>query len=160
MTQPTAATKQEAKIEAALQMVDTTYFLLIDDEYEKKAAKEYLRQMYPGTAARIVNELRLDRLTDKHHVIALVRGNERSPALALVANHNGIRELRATPVAELMREVVESKPVRCADYWQPAREGNEGEVALGGFLEDLGKKAAPAALKYYPQQGLLKLGFA
>jgi hypothetical protein len=157
MTQPSAAAKQP---ESPLQMAETTYFVMIDDEYEKKAAKEYLRQMYPNTEARVVHELRLDRLTNKHHVIALFRGNERTAALALVANMNGIRELRPTPVAELMKEVHESRPVRCADYWQPASEGNEGEVALGGFLEDLGKKCSPAALKYYPKQGILKLGFA
>lgn len=159
MTQAAVAEKSDPKQQLIPQMVDTSYFIIQEDEYEKKAAREYIRSKYPNTQARIVTELRLDRLTDKHTVYALFRDNERSPAVHLVANANGIRELRPAPVAELAAEVKESKAIRCADFWMPAREGNEGELDLSTFLSELGKRCAPAAIKYYPAQGILKLGF-
>lgn len=156
MTQSAAAKQQTPDL---LQMVDTTYFVMLDDEYEKKAAKEYLRQHYPNTNARVVHELRIDRLTDKHTVIALFRGNERTDAVRVVANGQGIRELKPTPLPELAGEVQESKPVRCAEYWQTI-EGNEGTLDVASFLTELGKKCTPAAIKLYPAQGFMKLGFA
>jgi len=159
MTQVQPAVAEPKKI-VPVQLADTTYFLMVNDDYEKKAAKHYLSQLYPGTAARIVTDLRLDRLTDKHTVIALRRNDERTQAVSLRVDPQGIRVPMYTPVADLAREVQEAEPVRCVDYWTPAREGNEGELNLAGFLEQLGKKCIPAAIKFYPREGILRLGFA
>lgn len=156
-TQPSAASEPK---KPPLQMVDTTYFVMLNDEFEMKAAKAYIKNLYPGTAARIVTDLRLDRLTDKHTVIALRRSDERTQAVSLRVSPSGIREPVHTPIEQLMREVQESEPVRCADFWQPAREGNEGELNLAGFMEEFGKKCIPAAIKFYPRDGILRLGFA
>src|SRR5215471_6965243 len=141
-----------------VQMAETTYFVMVSDDYEIKAAREYVKMMYPGTQAKVVHELRLDRLTDKHTVITLTRDNERTPAVAIRHNPQGIREISPTPVAELAKEVRESKPIAVEKYW--AEVDGDGVVDLASFLTELGKGASPAAVKYLPSQGLLKLGFA
>src|SRR5262245_53894466 len=101
MTQASAA---KAEAAPSVQMQETTYFVLINDEFEQKAAREYLRNKYPNSDARVVQELRLDRLTDKQTVIALYRGNQRTPAVQLITNPQGVRVPSATPVAELAAE--------------------------------------------------------
>jgi hypothetical protein len=155
--QPQAA---EPKKPVPLQMSEHTYFVMVNDDYEKKAATAYVKSLYPGTAAKVVADLRLDRLTDKHTVIALRRPTECTPAVALRINPQGIRETSITPVDALMREVQESEPVHCAEHWRAAREGNDGELDISGFATALGTRCIPAAIKYYPRDGILRLGFA
>lgn len=152
----TQAAPAEAK--SRVQMVDTTYFVLVNDDYEIKAGKEYVRSIYPGTAAKVVHELRLDRLTDKHTVIALTRDHERTGAIQVKPNAQGIREIYPTPIAELAKEVRESKPIVVAKYWHEV--DGDGEVDLAGFLQEVGKAAVPATVKYIPAQNILRLGFA
>lgn len=153
-TQPTAAAPKKPA-----QMAETTYFVLVNDEYESKAGRAYLKTIYPQSLARVVTELRLDRLTDKHTVIPILRGDDRSPAVPLVRDAHGIRVPQPAPVTELMKEVREGQPVACAKYWQPGT-GNEGELNVAGFLEEVGKSCVPAAVKYYPRENIMKLGFA
>lgn len=151
--QPTAAaTKKPA------QMAETTYFVLMNDEYESKAGRAYLKTIYPQSLARVVTDLRIDRLTDKHTVIPLFRGDDRTPAVQLIRDPQGIRVPQHTPVAELMKEVREGQPVACAKHWS-ASSGNEGELNVTSFLEELGKSCVPAAVRYVPRENILRLGF-
>lgn len=159
MNQPAAAIEGKKPDKVPAQMAETTYFVMVSDDYEKKAAEAYLKTLYPGTAARIVTDLRLDRLTDKHTVIALYRPDDRTNAVQLRITPQGLREPQATPIGELAKEVRESTPVNCARFWQRG-SGNEGEVNLAGFLEELGKVCAPAVIKYIPRENILRLGFA
>lgn len=154
--QPVAA---EQKKPVSAQMAETTYFVMISDDYEKKAAQAYLQAIYPGTAARVVQDLRLDRLTDRHTVIALYRPDDRTPAVQMRLTPQGLREPLHTPVADLMKEVREGKPVECKQFWQRG-SGNEGELNLSGFLEELGKQCAPAVIKYIARDHIMRLGFA
>lgn len=159
MTQQLTAAETKKPDKAPVQMAETTYFVLVSDDYEKKAAEAYLKAIYPGSAARHVTDLRLDRLTDKHTVIALYRPDDRTQAVQMRVNMHGIREPVHTPVAELMKEVREGKPVDCAQFWQRG-SGNEGELFLAGFLEEFGKTCAPAVVKYVPRENIMRLGFA
>lgn len=158
MTQTQTVEEPKAKA-PKVQMDEYTYFVCIDDDYERKAAREYVNTKYPKSLAKFVHELRLDRLTDKHTVIALVRGNERTPAVQVIVNPQGVRTLSNTPVSELAAEVVESDAVSCAKHWSKLA-GGEGELHLPAFLEELGRACVPAAIKNYPNTKTLKLGFA
>lgn len=158
MTQTQEVEAKKASTKPA-QQDENTYFIYLADEHETKAARAYLKSLYPTSLAKQVAELRLDRLTDKHTVIALRRDNERTPAVQVIVNPQGVRTLSQTPMAELMKEVQESEPLRCADFWHQ-RPGGDGELDLARFLEELGKRCTPAAIKYYERTQTLKLGFA
>lgn len=155
-TQEVEAKKASTK---PVQQDENTYFIYLADEYEAKAARAYLKSLYPTSLAKQVAELRLDRLTDKHTVIALRRDNERTPAVQVIVNPQGVRTLSYTPPTELMKEVAEAEPIKCSDFWHKVA-GGEGELDLARFLEELGKRCSPAAIKYYERTQTLKLGFA
>lgn len=149
----------KATLPSSPQMSADTYFVALADDDEFQIAKAYVKAMYPQTAAKLVRELRLDRLTDKHTVIALRRDDERSPVAVLEPSPTGQRQPRRRPAVELIGEIREAPPIRVAEFWGPGLDG-DGEVDSSGFMSALGTRAIPAAVKNYPTQKTLKLAYA
>lgn len=159
---------------------ELTVFLCLEGEHEANIARAYMQATYPGSKARLVQELRLDRLTERHTVIALWRDRDCTPpVLAIRDEVSGGRGLELRDPHTLVKEVLEGKPIACKDYWGDASEVDDdgfgmssmtdGELQTGAFMNELGtsmgkcwvanKRARePAILKRGTDQRVLKLG--
>jgi hypothetical protein len=143
-----------------------TYFLFSHAGDEPKIALLYLQEKHPASRAKRVAELRIDRLTDKHKVIVLVRGrNPLKPATPLTGsrrNEYGIRELVNANPADLVGEMGASEPIDCGKFWNRTAgwEGGDGELDIPGFLQAVAAAASPLRVSWHPEQlpGILKLG--
>jgi hypothetical protein len=149
---------QAPKQEAERPHGENLYYIGVNDEHERGIAHAWIEATHPNTIAKFVTELRIDRLTRDHVVRALVRGatktGERRPvkissAAPIIRNQHGIRELIPVESKDLIAEVVECAPVRCADHWREgAYDDSEGDLNVSTFLEALGKSCAPAVIKW------------
>lgn len=164
-TQP----KQSAPQAQPQRDMSKTYLLGPSDENENAIALAWLEKAHPDANTpghvRYVTSLLLDRLTEEHTVIVLARTKKRTDALKTERDHNGIAKvIRSTP-EELAAEIVEGKPIRCADHWIGQVDGIEGELNTQTFLEALGKTSTPWSVKPAPADSrttprIYRLGWA
>lgn len=139
-----------------------TYFLYFPDDYEKEVARLYLAEKYPRSSAKKLGELQVNRLTDQHTLILLTRPR---PTAASTPHKNqmGVIEFTRHEPETKVKEIRESKPIVCKDFWQ---EGNEDSMVDGTlnthlFLEAVSKAASPLTINWHPDQnpGVLKLSW-
>lgn len=164
MNQPARVERREP--EGLVQNDENTYFVFENAPGEAKIALAYIADQYPNTKAKRVIELRVDRLTDRHNVICLVRGRDpRKPVTPLIGqrrSEHGIMQLVNADPNTLKGEICESEPIACNRYWNRMAgwEGGDGELDITGFLAAVGAAAAPLRVVWSPQSlpGIMKLG--
>lgn len=139
-----------------------TYFLYLPDDFEKEVMRLYLAQKYPTSLARRVGEMQVNRLTDQHQVIVLVRPKP-TPASTPHKNQMGATEFEHHDHKTKLGEVRESRPIFCREFWQ---EGNDDSMVDGTlnthqFLEAVSRAASPLTISWHPEQnpGILKLSW-
>ena len=132
---PAAAPKH-----AEPELDDWTYVLHTGDENDTRDAKTWrdeLLKTNPKAAPRLVSEIKLARLTERHVVIALARPE-------------GSNELRA------------GKPISIKDHW--LAEGEDGRVKSDTFCSALALESRPACIKMrrdtLEEDGTIRLGYA
>lgn len=134
------------------------YYVAPNDENEQRIAIAWLEKHCPAYNTpghpRFVTELRIDRLTDEHVVKVLARtGKKITQALRTERTQQGeARVVRAEP-EDLIGEIVEGQPVECGKHWLERADGEEGELVVSSFLEELGKRCTPYAVKWKPEDG-------
>ena len=134
---------------------ENVYFLVIDDNGpEEQLIREHLRQKYPGTKAKVVTELKLQRLTDRHLVVPCFRRPPNMhPGFTMPKDGMGMRV--ANPSQE---PVSEGKPVVVKDYWNAELE--DGDLDANGFVNAVAKSSLPAVVKYRSDSKTLRLAYA
>ena len=139
-----------------------TYFLYLPDDYEKEIMRLYLAQKYPNSQARKVGEMQVNRLTEVHNVIVLTR-KKPSPMSTPRRNQMGTTEYERHEPETKLKEVTESKPIVCADFWAPGNEDSmvDGQMDTHSFLTAVSKAASPLTISWHPEQnpGILKLSW-
>lgn len=155
----TAATAAAAKPETAFdsKAFEGTYYLAINDDGELKIAKAWFKDRYPEVVRdpqrhpwpKITREIPIPRLHEKATVIALIRGEDRSPLEKRTRDQaTGMMTSQANDPAMLLEEVRECKPVRIGDHWRGKSDEWDafgGEIDRPTFLEALGKVCSPLA---------------
>lgn len=110
---------------------DSTIFLCPDDIYEVKIAQEYLKAQYPGTPARLVSEIPVDRLLPQHVIVPLYRVRGCSEALKTIRHTNGTESLEYVPPRNLAEEVYEAPPLEVKSCWNnTVRADPDGSMAF------------------------------
>lgn len=144
---------------------ENTYYLCMESEHELKIAKAWLKAQHPkGTAAKLVQELRISRLNEKHTVIALYREDGCTPALlSPIDPATGGRRVEAAVIdGTLLAEVVQGRPIRVRDHWQTTSgedELQDGDINRSTFLQELGKTLrSPAIIKRSTDQQFVRIG--
>lgn len=164
-TVPSARAGASSSEPSAQTHSENVYFLAINDQYESAIAKAYIAQKYPASKARFRTELKLQRLSEKHVVIALVRGEDRSPLERTARDDRGIAHIVRTSPGDLTREIRECKPIKVADHWRRSHGADEyddddGEIDVESFMTELGKQATPICPRtHIGTPDLLKLTF-
>ena len=178
MSQPQQQSQQPQKRE----LTEFHVFVCLEGEHEAAIARAYMQKTYPGSKARLVQELRLDRLHDKHTVIALWRDRGCTPpVMAPRDDVSGGRGLELRDPDTLVSEVLEGKPIHVRDHWGEGdlsadddmgmTSMSDGELQKGTFLNAIGtsmskchvtgKRARePAIVKRSTDARTLKLGRA
>jgi hypothetical protein len=137
-----------------------TYFLLVDDEYDEAAGREYLEEKYgPGSTkgSKRVTHIRVGRLTEEHTVIPVVRKNI---ALGLEKAIDPDSKRKTTVRNNPVLGMVEGTPVECCNFWEASEhEDGDGTLNMSRFLEALGKSCTPTAPKYRQDDQILRLRF-
>lgn len=142
------------------------YYMCISDEHERRAAQAWLDSRFGEDGARLVTELRIDRLREDSSLSVLVRrapaGKKHAPhAVPLRVDEHGIREPEERDGFELAKGMDECKPLACRDFWvSGTSEDREGEINTARFLEELGKACTPACVKWREDSRTLRLGWA
>lgn len=134
------------------------YFLLVEDEHEEAAGREFLNNKYgesgPKGSKRVTN-IRIGRLTEEHVVIPVVR---RKPAEGLRKVQDEASKRVTTVRLDPVEGMVECEPVRCCNYWEAStHEDGDGTLNMAGFLEAVGKSCTPAAPRYRRDDQILRL---
>lgn len=135
-----------------------TYFLASPDDpapmgQRKSPAEVYFETRYPNSKALFVTQLTIARLSDRHTVITLIRGDGRTaPDSYKFDEHarNLYRENRVGHDAMLAMagEVIEGEPIVVAKYWIKGRgRGDEGHLNEPAFISALGEQAIPCYLR-------------
>jgi len=122
-----------------------TYVLTAGDEHDVHDARVWrkkLSERSPDSAPKMVQEIKLARLTERHTVIALYRPDD------------GI---------ERSKELVAGPPVQVRDHWR--KDGDDGEVNTETFIGTLAKGILPAVVKTRRENidedlGTIRLGYA
>lgn len=142
-----------------------TYFIMLPDDYEKKIMLAYLESKYAKESlalAKKVGEMRVDRLTDMHTVIALVRPRP-SPAATPFKNQMGLTDYEHHEPELKGREVRESRPILIKRFWRAASDEAmvDGELNTSEFLTALAQAASPLSINWHPEQtpGVVKLSW-
>lgn len=133
----------------------TTYYLVPYEDPDREMAREYLAKqgIEHTNTTRIVVELDVGRLTDRHRVIALYRNiNKDRNKVRVVEGEDG-KEHRQVYTAH--SDILEIEPILCAKYWTPgdAETFTEGGLSVSGFLQELSRKIIPAVVSYHPDRG-------
>ena len=121
--------KAELNVEPGAEFDDRTYFLLIDDESATREARQWVMEQYPNSDARVVAELRLQKLTQQHTVIPIFKNNgiEQGPA------------------------------VKVSDHWANAEM--DGSIVLSSFVPAVAKSVLPCTVNYRSDAGTLRVRF-
>lgn len=139
-----------------------TYFFMMPDPYEQRIMLAYLAEKYPDSQAKKVSELRIDRLTDLHAVIVLVRPKP-SAAATQFKNQMGLSEFTHHEPETKMAEVREARPILIKDFWREAGEDSvsDGELDTSAFITAVSQAASPITTYWHPDQlpGILKLSY-
>jgi hypothetical protein len=119
--------KAEPNAEPEAEFDDRTYFLLIDDESATREARQWVMEQYPNSDARVVAELRLQKLTRRHTVIPIFKNNgiEQGPA------------------------------VKVSDHWEHAEV--DGSIVLSSFVPAVAKSVLPCTVNYRSDSGTLRV---
>jgi hypothetical protein len=119
--------KAELNAEPEAEFDDRTYFLLIDDESATREARQWVMEQYPTSDARVVAELRLQKLTQRHTVIPIFKNNgiEQGPA------------------------------VKVSDHWEAADV--DGSIVLSSFVPAVAKSVLPCTVNYRSDAGTLRV---
>jgi hypothetical protein len=121
--------KAELNAEPEAEFDDRTYFLLIDDESATREARQWVMEQYPNSDARVVAELRLQKLTERHTVIPIFK-------------NNGIEQGEA---------------VKVSDHWDQAKV--DGSIVLSSFVPAVAKSVLPCTVNYRSDAGTLRVRF-
>jgi hypothetical protein len=119
--------KAELNAKPEAEFDDRTYFLLIDDESATREARQWVMEQYPNSDARVVAELRLQKLTQRHTVIPIFKNNgiEQGPA------------------------------VKVSDHWEQAEVN--GSIVLSSFVPAVAKSVLPCTVNYRSDAGTLRV---
>jgi hypothetical protein len=157
-----AAEPVSAKVDDRVGMSRFTYFLYLPNDFDKEVMRLYLQEKYPNSLARKVGEMQVNRLTEQHAVIVLTRPRPTADKTPF-KNQMGTVEYTLHPAEEKIREVRESKPIFCKEFWH---EGNEDSMIDGAldthlFLGAVSVAASPLTISWHPEQnpGVLKLSW-
>ena len=154
-------------------------YVCLEGEFEAHIARAYMQKTYPGSKARLVQELRLHNLSRQHIVIALWR--DRGCTTAVFAprdEQSGARGLEIREPETLIGEVLEGKPLHVKDFWGEGAESDDelsmtaltdGELDRNAFLQALGTSMSkchvsqrrakePAIIKRSTDQRSVRLG--
>lgn len=146
---------------------ENIYYLMPADEHEQALCMAWIEKHKPGTVARNVSRLRVDRLTERHSVIVLMRRVKKpTPVIGVVRDEHNLKELVVRSPEFLvddkpiMDQVSEGPPVHAGKHWKPAPDGEDGLLNESSFLEELGKTCSPLAIKWRSDDRVVWLGFA
>lgn len=109
---------------------ERTYFLLIDDADATREARQWVMQQYPESEARVVAELRLQRLTERHTVIPIFK--------------NG--------------SIEQGAPVKVSDHWDRGNE--DSPVVVSSFVPAVAKSVLPCTVNYRSDSRTLRVCFS
>lgn len=140
-TEPDAKAPEPKPAKAKASAFDEfCYVLHAADANEEKDAQKWrdaLLQREPNATPKLVTEIKMARLSERHSVVALYR-------------KDGATELQAT------------EPVLVRAHWR--KEGDDGSVNDRTFIRELARRCLPAMLKLRRDTdedlGILKLGYA
>lgn len=140
---------------------DSLYYLMPADEYEQAICQAWLEKNRENTIARSVSRLRVDRLTERHTVIVLMRRQKKpTAAVGVTLDEHKVKQLVHRNVEELASEVSEGEPITCEKHWRPASDGEDGILDTSTFLCELGKTSTPLAIKWRADDRIVWLGHA
>lgn len=138
-----------------------TYYVMPADEHEQAICQAWIEKHRPNTIARSVSRLRVDRLTERHTVIVLMRRVKKpTAAVGITLDENKLRQTVHRNVDELSAEVTEGEVIRCDKHWRPASDGQDGLLDTSTFLEELGKTCTPLCIKWRADDRIVWLGHA
>lgn len=155
MNQPSARAQTSAPAQApkwepqAEGFKETTYFW--HPEHDAEICREWVRTHYPDTRARVVFILPTHRLTERTHVIALVR--KKPSATNKWAFEQGRRMEVPRPMEELLDEVVEGRAVAVKPFISGATEWEDGALSAEDLIDRLSKDFNPAVCHYRKDDG-------
>jgi hypothetical protein len=133
-----------------------------DAKTGRTPAQIYFAQKYPKSEAFLVSEIDLAALHDKHVIVLLLRGLDKTPLqeahFDLMAKNQ--YRTKVTPAAEVVGEVVECEPIFVRDYWiKPAHRGAMGHVDHAGIYSAIAAQSIPLGHRPRPGSGDTKMIF-
>jgi hypothetical protein len=134
------------------------YLISPTDENEHRIAVAWIEKHYPSINTpgnpRFTTALPVDRLTPEHTVRVLARmGRKLTPALRTERNAQGESKVHRATDEELASELSLSAPVAVRKHWMSPADGQEGEIIVSSFLEELGNVCVPYCPKWKPEDG-------
>jgi len=131
MSESTETTKPELRTTAK---DENLYVLLPADEVEIEVCRGWWDEKYPKSKARLISELRLQRLTDEHVLVTLTRSPPERPKFQRM--EGGLRE--ALPSDMPVRV---GAPIRVKDFW--SETGEDGQVDYLALVRAVGAQVVP-----------------
>jgi hypothetical protein len=114
---------------------DANLFVLIpSDEHEERRARDFWDSQYPKSKAKLVLELKVQRLTNDHTIVCLYRKPPDRPKFLRM--EGGLRE--SLPSEE---PVLVSKPIKVSDFW--TEDGDDGVVDYLALVRAIGALIVP-----------------
>ena len=127
----------------------TTIVIIADGGTDSEVVERWLRKAAPKVVEeqRYYSELHLALLQPGQAVCALFRSPE-TPALEYYTDASGRQLSKMRPDEQLFPELVITKPVKTADFWQRANPRTPGHINTTEFLQALNESLIPMRLDY------------
>ena len=139
MSQHNPQQAQQRQQAPAAQYTRDTFVLVPDEPTEQAICRDYWAEKHPDSAARVVSELKMARLSDASTVIALYRKPPARPTF--IRLEGGLRE--AVPSAQ---PVIEAKPVKINGFW--TEDGEDGRLDQAAVVRAIATQCLPLRANY------------
>ena len=119
---------------------ENLFVVLPVDDHEQKVMREWWDERYPQSKAKLITELRVQRLTDAHYLVGLSRLPPERPKFQRL--DGGARE--ALPSDQPVRA---SQPIAVREYWTETTDEG-GRIDHLRLIRDLAKQVHPLRVTY------------
>lgn len=124
------------------------YVLLPSDDIEQQVCRQFWDEKYPTSKAKVVSDLKLQRLTSDHLLVALTRLPPERPKFQRLDGGN--RE--ALPSQMPVRV---THPIKISEFW--TEEGGDGKLDYLAVVRALGQQVVPLRPAFRPDDLSVKL---
>ena len=117
-----------------IRYADTTYFWHQEGDLEAELMRLYVETKYPGSDAKVVTEIPIQRLTELNNVIVMHRKG--APLINVIRNPNtGYQHHERVPPEERLNTVRESPIIAVAPFVIGASRYNVGKFDSNAFFD-------------------------